>query len=162
MFREVQRFSQWWFWALLMIPIAVLGFTLRLQTRLGQTVTHPAASNRVLMAVTGSLVLLVLLLSQAKLITEVREDALSIRFFLLWKQRVIPWRTIESAEAVTYNPIEEFGGWGVRWGRTGMAYNVSGSQGVRLRLTNGQTVLIGSQRPEELTAAIQGHIGQHA
>ena len=75
--------------------------------------------------------------------------------------RMLPFanRTIEPAqiarwEARTYRPILEYGGWGVRFGPRGRAYNVSGDRGVELTLANGKRVLIGSQRSEELAAAI--------
>jgi hypothetical protein len=35
-----------------------------------------------------------------------------------------------------------------------MAYNVSGNRGVQLEFSNGKRLLIGSQRPEDLAAAI--------
>ena len=37
----------------------------------------------------------------------------------------------------------------------GMAYNVSGNRGVKLRLADGKSLLIGSQRPEEFLLALQ-------
>lgn len=75
--------------------------------------------------------------------------------------RMVPFasRTIAPAhiarwEARTYRPIREYGGWGVRFGPRGRAYNVSGDRGVELTLDNGKRVLIGSQRSEDLAAAI--------
>ncbi len=75
--------------------------------------------------------------------------------------RMFPFanRTIEPAqiarwEARRYRPIWEYGGWGVRFGRRGRAYNVSGDRGVELTLANGKRVLIGSQHSDELAAAI--------
>jgi hypothetical protein len=73
-------------------------------------------------------------------------------------RRVLPASNIAGAEARTYRPVREYGGWGVRWSLRGLnanrAYNVSGDQGVQLVLTNGDRVLIGTQRPTELEAAI--------
>jgi hypothetical protein len=75
--------------------------------------------------------------------------------------RMLPFanRTIAPAhiarwEARTYRPILEYGGWGVRFGPRGRAYNVSGDRGVELTLDNGKRVLIGSQRSDDLAAAI--------
>ncbi len=102
----------------MLIPIAVLAYTLHLTGTLGPAVTHGPMSNRVLLVVIGSVAAIAALFTQVKLITEVREEGLSIRFFLLWKQRVIPWHSIESVEAVMYNPVQEFGGWDVQWAAT--------------------------------------------
>lgn len=89
--------------------------------------------------------------------TTVHPDRVDIRM-TPFVHRVFRPAKIASAEARTYSPMREFGGWGVRWGRHGLwknrAYNVKGDQGVQLVLTNGDRVLIGTQRPQELEAAI--------
>ena len=70
--------------------------------------------------------------------------------------RTIPVDAIRSCTARRYRPILEYGGWGYRWGRGGSrAYNVRGNRGVQIVLQDGKTILIGSQRPEELASAIQ-------
>ena len=53
-------------------------------------------------------------------------------------------------------PILEYGGWGIRYSPfgKGWAYNVRGNQGVQLELANGQRILVGSQRADELARAI--------
>jgi hypothetical protein len=51
--------------------------------------------------------------------------------------------------------LRDYGGWGIRKGRSGWAYNVSGDRGVRLTYTDGETLLIGSQRADELAKAIE-------
>jgi TATA-box binding protein (TBP) (component of TFIID and TFIIIB) len=48
----------------------------------------------------------------------------------------------------------EYGGWGIKYGRKGKAYNVSGNRGVQLVFKDGKQLLIGSQRAEELAEAI--------
>lgn len=74
-------------------------------------------------------------------------------------RRSIPFAEIESAEAVVYRPLRDYGGWGLRLGPAGKAYNMKGSRGVQLKLRNGGGVLIGSGRSEELARIIQTHIG---
>jgi hypothetical protein len=48
----------------------------------------------------------------------------------------------------------EYGGWGVRCGRGGSVFNVSGNRGVQLEFTDGRRLLIGSQQADELAASI--------
>jgi hypothetical protein len=87
---------------------------------------------------------------------EVQGATLSYRFFPLQrKPRIVDLREIRAARAVTYRPIRDYGGWGIRLGAKGWAYNVSGDRGVELEMTNGTLLLIGSQRPEDLAAAIE-------
>jgi hypothetical protein len=95
------------------------------------------------------------LLFFGELRTEVRDDGLYARFFPLTRQHRFSWSDIRSCEARTYRPLLEYGGWGVRCGRRGKAYNFRGNRGVQLEFTDGRRLLIGSQRSEELAVAIR-------
>jgi len=94
------------------------------------------------------------------LTTEVRKGGLYYRFspFHLSFRR-IALEDLTSYEAQTYSPVKDYGGWGIRYGRGGAAYNVSGNRGVQLEFANGKRILIGSQRPEELAEAIRRALG---
>ena len=64
--------------------------------------------------------------------------------------------TIRRIEVVSYRPIADYGGWGIRSGRDGeRVLNARGNRGVRLELADGTRLLIGSQRPEELAETIE-------
>jgi len=93
-----------------------------------------------------------------KLVTEVHDDAIRLRFAWGWRPKRIPFSAISRAEAVTYRPLAEYGGWGIRKGRNGWAWNISGNRGVRIRYTDGKEFLIGSQRADELARAIQARM----
>ena len=93
---------------------------------------------------------------QLCLMVEVYEDGLRYRFYPLQLSfRKLGREEIISFEAVTYRPIRDYGGWGIKYGRNGAAYNVSGNRGVQLQLTDGRRMLFGSQRPEELASALR-------
>lgn len=96
---------------------------------------------------------LVLTFAVLKLVTEVRDDGLYVRLFPL-PFRHFALETIASYQVRTYRPIREYGGWGLRSGFSGAAYNARGNRGVQLVLVSGRRVLIGSQQPEALEAAI--------
>ena len=89
-----------------------------------------------------------------KLITAVHKDGLTLRFHPLTHQ-IIPNEHIKTCKVRKYHPIREYGGWGIRYGRKGKAYTVSGTLGVQLELVQEKSLLIGSQRPIELAKAIQ-------
>ena len=56
----------------------------------------------------------------------------------------------------SYRPLADYGGWGVRTGRDGeRVLNARGNRGVRLDLSDGTRLLVGSQRPEALAVAIE-------
>ncbi|WP_135306088.1 DUF6141 family protein [Haloarcula amylovorans] len=136
-FREVQRFRQWWLWLLLGI-VSLVSFV---------------SGGPVGIVIAGSIVVF---LWSLRLITEVRDDGLYIRFVPIHRSfRRVPWTDIESVESVSYRPLREYGGWGIRWRSGAIAYNVSGSNGVFLTKRDDRGLLIGSQRADELAAAIQ-------
>jgi hypothetical protein len=87
--------------------------------------------------------------------TEVTSGAIYVGFTPFGK-KCIPKEDIEQAYVRTYSPLGEFGGWGYRMGRKGIAFNVSGDQGLQLVLRDGKQILIGTQRPEELRRVMAG------
>lgn len=96
-----------------------------------------------------------------KLVTEVRPDGVYVRLHLLQRSpRHFPIATIEKCEAMTYRPIRDFGGWGIRHGRKGRAYNVHGNRGAYLTLIDGKHVLVGSQKADVLAESIRSLIGR--
>jgi hypothetical protein len=142
-FREEQKFE--WFWTVVwMVPVVMIGYGLYRQA-MSPILLWPA------LVVTA---VVVVWMNQSKLISEVRSDVLWIRFVLLSSERAIPWREIRRVEAITYRPIKDFGGWGVRWAARGIVYNARGKRGVRMELASGERVLVGSQRAEDLARAI--------
>jgi hypothetical protein len=161
-FREVQKFRQRSLWILLLITdlLALIFFGCGIFTQLivGRAWGSRPMPDSALVIVGALIILLLSVITYAfyrmQLITEVRNDGLSIRFLPLTTQ-LIPFEHIKTCEARTYHPIREYGGWGIRYGRKGKAYNVSGNLGVQLELIPGKSLLIGSRRPEELAKAIQ-------
>jgi hypothetical protein len=99
---------------------------------------------------------LILLFYKGGLTTEVRPEGLFVRF-APFHRRFKHYRVDDLAEyeAVTYRPIRDFGGWGIRVASRGWVYNVSGNRGVQLRFKSGKRLMIGSRRPEALVEAIR-------
>jgi len=102
------------------------------------------------------MVLMVLVLNLLSMRTEVTSEGVRVRFgyFVPLYVRTIRLEDIDTVEAVTYRPIADYGGWGIRGLPGRIALNARGDRGVLLTLLRGGTVLIGSQRPEELAASI--------
>ncbi len=152
LFREVQRFDQWWLWLLVLIPTSMVWYGAIQQLIFGKAFGENPASDTgvsVLLVLFG--ILLPIFMYSLKLITEVRKDGLYVRFYPFhFSYRRYPYKSMNSYKVRSYSPLKEYGGWGIRYGRKGMAYNVSGDRGVQLELKNGKSLLIGSQRPEEL------------
>jgi len=155
-FKEQQRFQQWWLWVLV-LGCTVLAWWAFIQQILAD---RPFGQNP---APDWAVVLLWIVIGFdlpfffgiLKLVVEVRSGQVFIHFRPL-SRRTIPTSDILSVEVRRYNALVEYGGWGIKgWSRRKMAYNVRGDRGVDLTLRDGRRILIGSQRPEELAAAIE-------
>lgn len=92
-----------------------------------------------------------------RLVVEVYEDHVSIRYIPL-SHRQIAMNEIRNVDAISYRPIREYGGWGIRGLSNRRAYTISGDRGVKLALKDGRTILIGSKKPEELALAIDSKL----
>ncbi len=90
--------------------------------------------------------------------TAVVPEEVQIRFGRRTRFR-IPLKHVVRAYYREYSPLAEFGGWGIRFGTEGRAFNLRGNRGVQLELKSGRKVLIGSQRAEELAEAIRRACG---
>lgn len=163
MFREQQSFRQPWLWivfACVSIPVvAFLGYGIYQQLVLGQPFGNRPVGDTSLIAIFGGILLLhtlvIALFWYSRLDVEVTREHVGIRFrpFHL-RPRRIALKDITDARARQYSALGEYGGWGIRIGIRGWAYNVSGDHGVQLTLASGKRILIGSQKSEELEAAI--------
>lgn len=158
-YKEIQKFRQPWLLALfglaLGLPLLLLGFG---PGGDGSPEIRTLFSSAVAVYAVVSAAILGWFLS-LKLETRVEANSVSLKFHMLWPKKTYLLSEIAEAEVRTYRPIMEYGGWGVRFGRRGRAFNVSGNRGVELTLTNGKRVMIGSPQPEELYQALVGRIG---
>lgn len=152
LFREEQRFTQSWVWALVVVA-AVASWVALGAVVLGSD-DGGSGWIAVLVAVLGG-VGLPLLFALARLTVEVLADRVEIRY-RPFTTRTILLDAVVAAEAVSYHPVRDYGGWGIKgWSRRKVAYNVRGDRGALLTLADGRTVLIGSQRPDDLASAVR-------
>ena len=155
-YREVQQFRQPLLWLVVLAVVGVSIYGAVQQLGMGQPFgTNPAPDAGMIGVVLIFGFGFPLLFYVANLTTEVRGDGLYFRFFPFhWSFHKIPFEELEAYEVRTYRPLRDYGGWGIRYGRMGKAYNVSGNQGVQFGLTNGDRLMIGSQRPHEFAEAL--------
>ena len=105
--------------------------------------------------VMGLVVAILLLVMFTRLTTEISADGVSYRIWPFHKKnRFHSWDDITSAEVRQYKPIREYGGWGVRIGLQGKAYNIKGNMGLQLVLDSGLRILIGTQKPDEISETL--------
>ena len=154
MYTETQRFTQWWLWLILIASWIFL---------ISTVVTTPAQSTISYIISFGLGMLLPVLFWQMRLITRITEEGIYVRFIPFhFKEKFFPWETITASYVRTYSPLKEYGGWGIKYGFNGqgLVYNVAGNVGLQLQFKEGEAILIGTQKGEEIkqVLAALGHL----
>lgn len=100
-----------------------------------------------------------LFLISLKLTTLINKEGIYFQLFPLhFKIQYVNWSDIATIEVRKYKPMKEYGGWGYRYSfNNGKAYNISGNMGLQLVLKNGDKILIGTQKKEELLAFLENN-----
>ena len=156
-FHEKQKFRQPWIWIGLFAFLLIQLYGLVQQIFFNIPFGNKPASNLTFIIIFILYIGLMFLFKIINLNVEIRED-IYIRFYPLQKSFTkISIKDIKKYYIRTYNPIVDYGGWGIRYGlrSRGLVYNVSGNKGVQLELFNGKLILIGSQNSEKLKNAIE-------
>ncbi|AKB43547.1 MULTISPECIES: DUF6141 family protein [Methanosarcina] len=163
LFREVQKMNQIWIWLIIAIPVVLSWYGAYKQLLLGKPFgNNPAPDWMMFLLLLLFGILFPILFYSMKLVTEVRKDGLYVRvypFHLSFKR--FPFESIQNYKVLTYNPVRDYGGWGIRYGIKGNAYNMAGNRGVLFEFADGKKVkklMIGSQTPEKLSEAIRRSI----
>jgi hypothetical protein len=156
LFSERQYFRQWWLWILLLTPAGLIFYGLYAQLVKGIPFGNNPTSDEMLMALAAFMLLMLVVFYFMGLQVEITHAGIRYRFFPFFGSRFIAWEEIAEAEVRQYHPIREYGGWGLRYGSAGTAYNVSGNMGLQLVLhKKNKRILLGTQEPEELRLTLQ-------
>ncbi len=150
-FNESQSFNQWWLKAILFIPLFEgVAFMLSDYQNKGEIQSDS-------LIFLGIVVLIVGFVFMCKLVVSIDEAGVSYRFWpIQLKGKRIDWSNIEKAYIRTYQPLWEYGGWGIRWTfKNGKAYNIKGNIGLQLELKNGKRILIGTGEQQKLESYLQ-------
>lgn len=158
-YREEQNFD-WRVYLLVALAEACAGLTL---IWLSQKGANPVASGGLaglglsLGAFGGISLPVLVLVGLLRMTTEVTPSHVRVWFgWIPTYRRFVPIGSIQKIEVVNYRPLMDYGCWGFFPRRDGeRALRARGNRGVRLELTDGTRLLIGSQRPEALAIAIE-------
>ena len=156
-FKEEQRFTQLWLIILIifssLVPIGVVVSEYQKDEN--------AFSVEMLLVIILVILVPIAIIFLFKLNTRIDEQGIHYQFFPFhFSDRKISWNEISKAYVRTYDPIGEFGGWGLKGGNIfnkskGKAINVSGDIGIQLELKNGKKLLIGTQKEAEAKSVLQ-------
>lgn len=162
-FKEEQRFTQLWLIVLmsvsLIVPVALIFQE--------YSKKNSSISTNELIGSTIAILASGLLIFFFKLKTRIDEKGIYYQFFPFhFKYKLISWSEIENAFVRTYDPIGEYGGWGLKGGAfwnsgKGKCINVSGDVGIQLELTNGKKLLIGTQKKIDAKKVLESYINKN-
>jgi len=161
-FKEEQRFTQSW-----LIIIIVIGTFVPIVVIVSEYLENPETYS--LEKLIGSLALVICscgIIFLFKLSTRIDEKGIHYKFSPFhWRSKLIKWKDISKAYVRTYDPLGEYGGWGLKggafWNKSkGRAINVSGDIGIQLELKSGKKLLIGTQKKHEAKQVLSTHINK--
>ena len=157
-FKEEQRFTQSWLIILMVVsilPVIII-------------ISKAYASNRMnllnAIVVIGLVLLATGFIFICKLKTRIDEIGIHFQFFPFhFKMKTILWKDIKQAKVRKYNPLSEYGGWGIKGGlfwkkANGIAYNVKGNIGIQLIINDNKKILIGTQKKEDADNIIDRYL----
>jgi hypothetical protein len=88
----------------------------------------------------------------SSLTVRIADGALRLQFGLGLPRKTVLLADLESVEVTRTRFLD---GWGVHWTRRGWLYNVSGFDAVLLRRKDGKALLVGTDEPRKLKAALE-------
>ena len=154
-FKEEQRFTQ--VWLIVMLAMSTLVF-------LGILLKEYMTENSDLETLEFVLIIsfyfaCILPLFFFKLITRIDEKGIYYRFFPFHRNlKLVSWTEITKAYLRKYDPISDYGGWGIKGGfsrKKGKAINISGDIGIQLELSSGKKLLIGTQNEADAKKVLE-------
>ncbi|CAM1366048.1 conserved hypothetical protein [Tenacibaculum sediminilitoris] len=158
-FKEEQRFTQSWLLILLTISI-VVPVTLIIKEYMKENSTMDTVE--FVLTLLG-IILSITFIYFFKLTTRIDEIGIHYQFFPFHlSMRKIAWIEIKKIHVRKYDPIGEYGGWGLKGGflwnkRKGIAINISGNIGIQLELKNSKKLLIGTKKEQEAKRVLENY-----
>ena len=148
-FEEVQPFDQLWIWILLGVEFLVMMIIFLATGIPWWTIAMILGFMSTTTALMGSL----------KLYTRIDSEGIHYRMTPFhFKEKAIYWGEVDQIHVRKYSPIKEYGGWGIRYGgKNGRAFNVRGDVGIQIVKKDGKRILLGTQKPDEVSRQLAGH-----
>lgn len=144
-FKENQRMADSTFNKIILILIIIL---------LGKTVYNAIIEGFNTISIFSVVVLFlgVLVFIVFKLKTTITEKGIEAKItpFNVYN-KTFNWSEIKKCEVVKYSAVKEYGGWGYRRSKNGIAINPSGDKGLKIFFKDGTQILLGTKKPDELS-----------
>lgn len=156
-FTEVQRMRHPLFWLVFLLLAGLMGYGFVMQIFYSIPVGQNPAPDWVVWAGLFFVLGLLWLGWFVKLEVKVSKDGIEYRYPpFINHRKLVGWDELRSARVRKYNPVFEYGGWGVRMCfPAGRAYNVQGNMGLQLEFLNGKKLLIGCRDAKALESMLK-------
>ncbi len=151
LFKETQRFSQWWLW-LILIGIAIIPiYAIIVRMIDGNPFMHDLKRDLTLIILSQIIFILIYFFARLKLITIIDKNEIRI-IYKPFVKKVIRWSDVQTAKIINYRFV---GSWGVGT-RTkhGPIYNTNGKTGLSITTKSGNRFVVGTQKENELKKII--------
>lgn len=88
--------------------------------------------------------------------TVINQKSINIQFFpFIREPKVFLWKDIQKIELKKYQPMVEYGGYGIRGLGDDKAYNIQGDIGLKLYFKDGKKLMLGTQKPNEINKIVR-------
>ena len=139
---EKQKFLNPWAWLVVIAGLGFFSWAFISQVFYAKTIGNNPAPSFLLGF--SALVFLCLVIFFVITFLEVRVDQNTIYLrYYPFVMRKYSFDDIKSLELVKYNPLRDFGGWGIRVNGRETAYTMGGHYGIKIELMVGGSILIG-------------------
>ena len=131
-YSEKSGFPAWIFWAIASIPL-----TIYLYERIAHSIDSEPFDwfGLVILGAVG------LFIFAIKLIVTVNAEGITYKYPPFHnKPNLLRWENIETVELLKINPLKEFGGWGLRYGKLGTAYTTRGKYILHIKMRKGKPI----------------------
>lgn len=150
-FKEEQRFTQWWLWVLLISLNLLFFYGIYKQLYLKIPFGDNPMPNIMLILFTLGFLLFSIFFFMLKLETKIDESGIYYRFYPIQvSYRKRGWNTIQSVNIIKFRPILDYGGWGIKHN----TYTVKGNLGIQIYFSNSK-LLIGTQKEQEAKRVLE-------
>lgn len=149
-FVEIQRFTQWWLWLIILGLVGLPLYGIYRQIIQDTPWGSAPMPDWGLFLFLAFMLLFALFFLTVYLRTEIDPKGIRVRLSPI-DTKVFGWEEIERLELIEYR----FVGYGMRlFTRYGTVYNISGNQGLAIHLKDGGRFLIGTQHPDRIATVL--------
>ncbi len=151
LYKESQRFTQWWVWLFLLgisaLPVYGIIQQLVFKEPWGD---NPMPDWGLILFALGTAAM-VYFIYAIHLKTWIHPDGVRVSFPPFFRNKHFPFKDMVSAQVVTYG----FVGYGLRISlKYGTVYNIKGNKGLAIVMKNGKKFMIGTQHPVQVAEIV--------